>query len=87
VVVEAGVEAQGGYLILLDSYSKDWQVTVDAQPASLVRANALFRGVRLAPGRHVVEFAYRPRAFLWGAALTAVSFMVWLGLMVAPRRG
>jgi hypothetical protein len=87
VVVEAGVEAQGGYLILLDSYSKDWQVTVDAQPASLVRANALFRGVRLAPGRHVVEFAYRPRAFLWGAALTAASFMVWLGLMVAPRRG
>ena len=29
VVVEAGADTAGGYLVLLDSYSDDWRVAVD----------------------------------------------------------
>ena len=32
VVVEAGAGAAGGYLVLLDSFSDDWRVTVDGAP-------------------------------------------------------
>ena len=60
VVVEAGAAEGGGYLVLLDSYSPDWHVSADGRHADLVQANGLFRAVRLAPGRHVVEFATAP---------------------------
>ena len=60
VVVEAGVGAAGGYLVLLDSFSDDWRATADGRPATIVRANGLFRAVRLNPGSHVVEFRLSP---------------------------
>jgi hypothetical protein len=75
VTIEAGAGASGGYLVLLDSYSPDWQVRVDGQPGTVYRSNLLFRAVRLAPGRHLVEFAYRPRAVLYGALLSAAGLV------------
>ena len=44
VLVEAGAGAEGGYLILLDSYSEDWRVTVDGRPAEMTRANGAVQG-------------------------------------------
>jgi uncharacterized membrane protein YfhO len=60
-----------------DAYSDDWRVTVDGQPDTLYRANYAFRGVWLPPGEHLVEFSYRPRAFLLGGA---ISLLTLLGL-------
>lgn len=83
VSVRATVPAGGGYLLLLDSYSDDWGVVVDGRPAELVRANGLFRAVRLHPGSHVVDFVFGPRAFLWGAAVSALGLLGCLALCVA----
>ena len=85
VVVAAGAAAKGGYLVLLDSYSPDWQVSVDGRPADMVQANGLFRAVRLVPGRHLVAFVYRPRALVWGAAVSGTALTVVLGFLVWPR--
>ena len=90
VVVQAGVGEAGGYLVMLDSFSDDWRATADGHPATIVRANGLFRAVRLNPGPHVVEFVYRPRAFLAGAVASAASLALMLGLLAWPlvaRRG
>jgi hypothetical protein len=84
VVVQAGVGDAGGYLLLLDSFSDDWRAAVDGRPATIVRANGLFRAVRLNPGPHVVEFRYRPRAFLAGAAASAAALALVLGLLAWP---
>ena len=84
VVVEAGAGSEGGYLILLDSYSEDWRVSVDGRPAEMTRANGLFRAVHLVPGTHTIEFAYRPRALQWGAGLSAVAFLVLSIAVVNP---
>jgi hypothetical protein len=82
MAVEAGAGPTGGYLVLLDSYSPDWQVRVDGRPGTLYRSNLLFRAVRLAPGRHRVEFVYRPRAVILGAGLSmagliAAALVAW----------
>jgi type IV pilus assembly protein PilE len=50
-------------------------VEVDGQPATLVRANSLQRGVPLPPGRHLVRFTYRPRDFLIGLILSSVAII------------
>lgn len=86
MVVEAGVAKGGGYLVMLDSFSNDWRATVDGQSATIVRADGLFRAVRLNSGRHVVEFVYRPRAFLIGAAGSAVALTLVLGLFAWRSR-
>jgi hypothetical protein len=75
VLVEARAGAGGGYLVLLDSYSPDWHVSVDGQAGHVYRSNLLFRAVRLTPGRHQVEFTYRPHMLLYGAGLSVVGLV------------
>jgi hypothetical protein len=87
VVVQAGAGEAGGYLVMLDSFSDDWRASADGHPATIVRANGLFRAVRLNPGPHVVEFIYRPRAFLVGAAASAAGLALVVGMLAWPARG
>jgi hypothetical protein len=84
VVVQAGVGEAGGYLVMLDSFSDDWRAIADGRPATIVCANGLFRAVRLNPGPHEIEFLYRPRAVLTGAAASAVALAGVFGLLVWP---
>ena len=86
VVVETGIGARGGYLVLLDSYAEDWSVLVDGQATRMLRANGLFRGVRLAPGRHTVLFTFRPRSFFVGMAISSIALVVIVGLSVTSCR-
>jgi hypothetical protein len=72
VVIEAGSEA-GGFLILTDSYYPGWQAYVDGQEARIYRADYLFRAVFLEPGRHTVEFRYRPMSFRIGLAIALAA--------------
>jgi Bacterial membrane protein YfhO len=77
VEVEATLSAPG-VLVLVEAFDPGWRVSVDGRPAPVVRANVLFRGVRLAPGRHVVRFAYRPRAAALGLGLTLAGLALAL---------
>ncbi|PPQ40230.1 hypothetical protein [Rhodoblastus acidophilus] len=64
VEVEATAPASGGFLVLNDVW-QNWQaVYVDGVEAELLKANLMFRAVRLAPGPHKVRFQFEPvRAF------------------------
>jgi hypothetical protein len=72
VVIRAGSPGDG-YLALMDTYTPDWRVDVDGQPAPLMRANGLFRAVHLTAGEHTVTFTFRPHTFYEGAAITALT--------------
>lgn len=84
VVVEAELNAPG-HLLLLDAYDPGWRAHVDGRPAPLLRANIAFRAVALEPGRHVVEFAYRPRALAGGVVLALVA-LAWAAAAGWRRR-
>ncbi len=51
---------QGGYVVLTDVWHPWWTATVDGAPAEILRADVLFRAVEIPPGRHKVEFVFRP---------------------------
>jgi len=72
-----------GVLVLLDSFSPGWEVTVDGTPRPVLRANHFFRGVRLEPGRHDVEFVYRPPGLETGIWIAGVSLLLTGGLLWA----
>jgi hypothetical protein len=61
--VEVEVDSeQPGILILHEAFYPGWVAEVDGQPARLLRANVLFRGVEVSEGRHVVVFRFAPFA-------------------------
>jgi hypothetical protein len=47
-------------LLLNDKWDPNWKVSVDGQPASLLRCNFIMRGVALSQGKHTVEFRFDP---------------------------
>lgn len=85
VVVEA-TASQPGLLVLGDLYHPGWRVTVSAQPAELLRANHVVRGVLLAPGQHVIEFRFQPASLRNGALLSLTALLVMAGLLLLDRR-
>jgi hypothetical protein len=77
VQIQAQLDAPG-VLVLTDAYDPGWQVHVDGRPAPLLRANAMFRGVALPAGPHLVEYAYRPAPVVWGAAISLCGLAILL---------
>ena len=77
-------------LLLNDRHDPEWNVTVDGQPARLLRCNYIMRGVPLPPGQHTVVFHFQPS--LRGMKVTVASFAlgIVLSLMlffVHPSKG
>ena len=84
--VRLNVRAESsGYLVLSDTWYPGWQATVDGEPTPILRANVLFRAVRVATGDHVIEFRYEPRSFQLGAAISAASLLLIVVLLVGAR--
>ncbi|MFN3869834.1 MAG: hypothetical protein ACK4MF_12320, partial [Hyphomicrobiaceae bacterium] len=69
VVLEAS-SASGGYVVLHDIWHPWWRATVDGAAAEIIRADVLFRAVRVGPGHHVVRFTFEPVA---GALATVLA--------------
>jgi hypothetical protein len=59
-------------LLLNDRFHPAWRVSVDGQPAELLRANYLMRGVYLPAGAHEVEFRFQPSVKPLLASVTAL---------------
>ena len=59
--VRVSVEApDGGYLVLNDVWHPWWRVEVDGQRSDVLRANGIFRAVKLPPGARQVRFYFAP---------------------------
>jgi len=89
IALTAEVAPGGGWLVLSEVFFPGWTATVDGAAAATLRADAVFRAVRLEPGRHTVVFEYRPQSFREGLRLTGLSggvLMALLGFMSAPGR-
>jgi hypothetical protein len=66
-------------LVVTDTLNRSWKASVDGKPAPLLRADVMFRGVWLDPGRHQVTMEFdRARMFPYLAA----SLLSWLGVGV-----
>ena len=75
-----------GFLVLLDTWFPGWKVEVDEKPQRIYQANHFYRGVKLGPGNHSVEFFYEPLGLRMGASISGVAFILLLILFFKPLR-
>lgn len=78
--------AMPALLVLNDTDFPGWRATVNGQPAPIVTANYLFRGVFVPAGKSVVEFRYEPRSFQAGLGLSLGALVILSGLVFWERR-
>jgi len=74
--------AQDSYLIITDAYFPGWNATIDGQPATIERADLLFRAVKVPAGQHRIEMRYEPRSFAVGAVISIAAWLVLIGRAV-----
>lgn len=60
--VEANLN-EPGFLVITDNYYPGWVVQVNGETAEILRANTIFRAVKLEKGTHLVEFDFKPVVF------------------------
>jgi hypothetical protein len=65
-------------LVLFDRYDPLWTVTVDGKKENLIRADYIFRGVYLQPGKHTVQFTFRTS--LRGLYVSLAAIVAGIGL-------
>ena len=85
VRLEVDLSAEG-HVVLVDTHDPGWRALVDGRPVALLRANVAFRAVAVPAGRHVVEMMYRPPLALAGLAVSGLSLLLIVALLV-PWRG
>ena len=74
-------------LLLNDHWSAHWRVTVDGQPAELLRCNYVMRGVRLSPGSHEVVFRFQPpMTWLYVSLASLLGGFGLLGFVIVDER-
>jgi hypothetical protein len=76
----------GGFLRVGSRWDAGWSATVDGRPAEVLRADGVFRGVAVPPGRHTVSFGYRNPEEMRGRVVAAVALVLLMGLVVAGRK-
>lgn len=74
VLVEAKTDTPS-VLVLTDVYFPGWRVAVDGKESKIVRANGVFRGVRLEPGAHQVRFYFDPISLKVGFAMFVLGLL------------
>jgi hypothetical protein len=79
LLVEASADGPA-WLVLLDTWFPGWRARLDGREVEVLRADHAFRAVALPPGRHEVEFTFRPRRLVPGAAISALAALAHVAL-------
>jgi hypothetical protein len=65
-------------LVLSENHYPGWRAYVDGRFVDTLRVDYNLRGVMLPAGGHEVSFAYRPKSFLIGLAISLLVFVVMI---------
>jgi hypothetical protein len=79
--------ARDGYVVLVDAWAPGWSATLDGAPVEILRANGIFRAVKVAGGRHTVELRYWPPGLTAGLTLAGLAAAAMLAAILAGPRG
>lgn len=86
ITIEA--EATGNNLLFISEvFYPDWKVYIDGQPAEILKANYLFRGVVVPKGKHKIEFKFEPQTYYTGKNISMATNFVLIAIFVVAIGG
>jgi len=86
VVLEVDAPADG-FVLLADQHFPGWRATVGGTPVPILRADYVFRLVRVPRGHSTVEFRYVPTSVRLGALVSTITVAVIAVALARTRRG
>jgi len=72
-------------LFLSDAYFPEWNAYIDGEKTEILRADYAFRAVGVPSGEHEVIFKYEPRSFEIGKAISIISIIFALSIIILVR--
>jgi hypothetical protein len=76
--------ARPAYVVLLERYDPNWRATLDGRPATVFRANQIFRAVYAEAGaeagQHEIRFAYHQHGFRAGVFISLFTAAILAAL-------
>ncbi len=75
-----------GLLVVAEPWYPDWRVTIDGEPAELLRVDYALRGVALARGTHVVAMELVSRPLVAGTCISGAALLLAAALAARQRR-
>jgi hypothetical protein len=85
IELETATDAPG-LLVVSEVYYPAWQAYVDGEPVSTYRADQLLRAVRIPAGEHTVELRYESSSLRAGIAISSVTCVALVALLLARIR-
>ncbi len=76
------VTKAGAYLLLTDTDYPGWRAEVNGKETKIIRADGIFRAVKLPTGEVTVKFFYFPKSFAYGLLITGISAAILLAASV-----
>lgn len=71
------------FFMMTDTFYPGWNVYVGEEQKEILRANHIFRGLKLYPGKYVLTFRYESLANRYGLYISFISFIIVLCLLAA----
>jgi len=85
--VNITVEAtRQSFLVLTDVYYPGWTAFIDGAQTPIYRAYGVVRAIFVPQGIHQVVYKYEPESFKEGSAISLVSVVILLGLVIRMKR-
>lgn len=73
-------------LVLSEMFYSGWKASIDGREIDLWRVNYNLRGVSVPAGKHFVELSYKPKSILIGAAISLITALCLLGILILENR-
>jgi hypothetical protein len=72
--------------MLRDQWYPGWEVVVNGEAAQLLRANLVFKAVKVPTGENEIVFRYKPNRFKVGWLISWVSLLVLVSIIILRNR-
>ncbi len=82
VVVDTFSDKGSKILLLSDTDYPGWEAWIGNRREKIYQADGIFRAVLIPEGKSTVRFIFHPLSFIFGAAITAASLLIWFGLVL-----
>jgi hypothetical protein len=85
VVLDVNLD-DAGFVVLADTYYPGWRARLDGTAVPVYRANGLVRALYVPAGEHTVTFSFWPLDFMVGSAVTLLTLLFALAVLMWARQ-